>query len=98
MRKTLSILILSLVSASALASVKDYQVKRLIMMKSDCVEQSLARTETESGGLMFVAQCKNLSHYPDGVKVLCDDPEDERSCKLQTKAKSYDHLRLLQQN
>lgn len=68
------------------------------MMKSDCVEQSLVRNETESGGLLFIAQCKNLSHYPDGVKVLCDDSEDERSCKLQTKAKSYDHLRLLQQN
>lgn len=98
MRNTLSIIILSLVSVSALASVKDYQVKRLIMMKSDCVEQSLERNESENGGLLFVAQCKNLSHYPDGVKVLCEDPEDERSCKLQTKAKSYDHLRLLQSN
>lgn len=98
MRKAISFILLGLISTSALASVKDYQVKRLIMMKSDCVEQSLERNKTESGALMFVAQCKNLSHYPDGVKVLCEDPEDERSCKVQTQAKSYDHLRLLQPN
>lgn len=98
MRNSLSILILSFVPVSAFASVKDYQVKRLIMMKSDYVEQGLARNEAESGGLIFIAQCENLSHYSDGVKVLCDDAEDERSCKLKTKAKSYDHLRLLQSN
>ena len=84
------------VPPQALAAVQDYQVVRLIAMKSDCHKDTLNRqVETESQ-LVFHATCKNQSHYPDGELVECSDPDDEMSCVIQTQSKQFNNLQMLQ--
>ena len=78
------------------AAVQEYQVNRLILMKSDCVKTDLVRTDKPDGSIEFMASCKNLSHFPDGLRVICSDAENERSCKIATMAKQFDSLSLLQ--
>ena len=80
----------------AYAGIQDYQIIRLITMKSDCSRKNLERTENDNGTVSFFAACSNVSHYPDGVKVLCDDPDNEQSCKILTESKKFEHLKLLQ--
>lgn len=87
---------LLLLPISAFAGVQDYQIVRLIAMKSECSRTTLVRTELGEGKLRFHAECRNVSHYPDGVNVVCSDETDERSCTIQTEAKKFDHLKLLQ--
>ncbi len=79
------------------AGIQDYQVIRLISMKSDCVRKNLERTDHHNGTSSFFADCSNVSHYPDGVHVLCEDPENEQSCKILTESKKFNYLKLLQQ-
>jgi predicted NAD/FAD-binding protein len=88
--------VIALYAMEGMAAVQDYQVIRLIMMKSECVQDQLTRTDKSDGSIEFLAHCKNLSHYPDGLHVVCSDGEDERSCKVQTQAKQFNSLKLLQ--
>jgi hypothetical protein len=94
-RKLLSILI-TLFAIEGHAAVQDYQVIRLVAMKSDCIKNDLLRTERSDGSIEFFISCKNLSHYPDGLQVTCSNVEDERSCKIKTEAKQFNNLKLLQ--
>lgn len=79
------------------AELKDYQVGRLIMLKSECKVVTLSRNEEADGSWTYVGTCSNESFYPDGIKVTCADPEnnDERACVIHTKAKKFDSLELL---
>ncbi|MEQ8824429.1 MAG: hypothetical protein RIC14_08650 [Filomicrobium sp.] len=85
--------------SSANAELKDYQVGRLIMLKSECKVVTLSRNEEVDGSWTYLGTCSNESFYPDGIKVTCADPDnnDERACVIHTKAKQFDSLRLLQQ-
>ena len=87
-----------LVPDGARAELKDYQIARMIMLKSDCQLTALTRELKTDGSAVFTGQCKNASHYPDGIVVLCPDIEnnDERSCKIATESKTFDGLKLLQ--
>lgn len=99
MKTALVIVLASAMAAYGLpvyAGIQDYQIIRLITMKSDCSRKSLERTDNENGTVSFFAACSNVSHYPDGVKVLCDDQDNEQSCKILTKSKKFEHLKLLQ--
>ncbi|EAR62090.1 hypothetical protein [Neptuniibacter caesariensis] len=89
---------LSVVCTNVVAEVKDYQVIRLIAMKSECQREDLNRFNRDKKSVTFQAKCSNVSHYPDGVKVHCSDRGDERSCKIMTAAKEFNHLKLLQSN
>lgn len=82
----------------AQAELKDYQIARLIMLKSDCQLIELAREVKADRSAVFSGQCSNASHYPDGIVVLCPDIDnnDERSCRIATEAKTFDSLNLLQ--
>ncbi len=85
------------VGMSARAELKDYQVGRLIVFKSDCQIIGLTRTEEKDGSWTYLGTCSNETFYPDGIRVTCPDPgsNDERSCVIHTKAKKFESLELL---
>lgn len=88
----------ALVPSVTQAELKDYQIARLIILKSECQLSVLSRDVKADGSVIFTGECKNVSHYPDGIVVFCPDLDnnDERSCKIETKQKSFDNLQLLQ--
>ena len=49
------------------------------------------------GPMRFFARCENVSFHPDGIDIICPDRDDDRSCRLNTKERSFDDLRLLAQ-
>ncbi|MDJ0514050.1 MAG: hypothetical protein QNJ62_11470 [Methyloceanibacter sp.] len=82
----------------AQAELKDYQIARLIMLKSGCQLSVLLRSVKADGSVAFTGKCKNATHYPDLIIVFCPDLDsnDERSCEIKTNKKSFDNLQLLQ--
>ncbi len=93
----LLILWVLLFSLNSYAGIQNYQVVRLIAMKSDCNRSSLKRVDKANGTVVFFSECSNVSHYPDGLTVMCVDPDNEQSCKVQTQAKQFDYLKMLQE-
>ena len=83
-------------SATAVAAIQDYQIARLVAMKSESVHDQLRREDESDDGVVFHVSCANSSHYPDGVRVVCDDPEYASSCQIQTEAREYNFLEMLQ--
>lgn len=96
---SISVIAISIISATdTRAELKDYQVGRLIMLRSDCQVVGLTRKEESNGSWTYLGRCSNESFYPDGIRVRCPDPEsnDERTCVIETKARKFESLRLLQ--
>lgn len=87
-----------LLPQAAIAELKDYQIARMIMLKTECQLEDLKRNVREDGSVQFKATCKNISFYPDGVTITCPDIDenDERTCAMDAKKKSFDSLKLLQ--
>lgn len=89
-------IVLSL-ATSAHAILKDQQVARLVLLKSECILVGLARTENSDGSWSYQGKCSNEVFYPDGIDIDCPDPEsnDERTCTILTKAKRFNSLNLM---
>ncbi len=85
-----------ILASSSEAQINDYQIRRLILYKTDCKLDSLSRQPVSDGSVNFLINCENLSFYPDGVLVHCSDEDDETSCNVKTESQSFD-LKLLQQ-
>jgi hypothetical protein len=96
MKNAVAVLVLVSLCLPVYAGIQDYQIIRLITMKSYCNHKSLERTDSDNGTVTFFTSCLNVSHYPDGIFVICSDPENEQTCKIQTQAKQFNHLKLLQ--
>ena len=79
----------------ATAEVKDYQIRRMLMLKTECQVVGLDIETLEQGKGRFLAACENVSHYPDGVEILCPDTEDERECRIVTVKREFRHLESL---
>jgi len=79
----------------AKAEIKDYMIRRMLVLKTECKLDELKRSEPKEGGFKFLATCENVSFYPDGVTINCSDKDLETSCKIKTKAKKFDRLNLL---
>ena len=79
----------------AKAEIKDYMIRRMIILKTECKLDELKRSEPSEGGFKYLAICENVSFYPDGVTINCSDKDVETSCKIKTKAKKFDNLNLL---
>lgn len=100
--KRLHVLVVSLVATvpptPVAAELKDYQIARMIMLKSECQLNELDRHVNSDGSVRFKATCKNESFYPDGIEITCPDvdSDDERTCSINTKKKSFQNLELLQ--
>lgn len=78
-------------SASASAEVKEYQIRRMLMLKTECTVTGLD-ISAKGGEDRFFASCENVAHYPDGVEILCPDTEDERNCRIITEKREFRHL------
>lgn len=85
-------------SAPGAATTHEYQVRRLIYLATTCGAQSFEVLEAKPGHERFRLTCKNTSAFPDGVDVLCTDPDDDRSCVVQTRPTSFDQLELMRPN
>lgn len=79
----------------AKAEIKDYMIRRMIILKTECKLDELKRSEPKQGGFKYLAICENVSFYPDGVTINCSDKDVETSCKINTKAKKFNQLNLL---
>ena len=81
--------------STAKAEIKDYMIRRMLILKTECKLDELKRSEPSEGGFKYLAICENVAFYPDGVKITCSDKDLETSCKINTKAKKFDRLNLL---
>lgn len=93
---TVTAVLLLACPATAVAAIQDYQIVRLVAMKSECAHDQLRRENESDDAVVFHVSCKNTSHYPDGVRVVCDDPQYASSCQIQTEAREYNFLEMLQ--
>lgn len=87
-----------LLPVPARAEVKEYQIRRMLMLKTECTVIGLDTARIADDPRLrerFLATCENVSHYPDGVEIVCPDTEDERDCTLLTAKREFPHLRLL---
>lgn len=80
-----------MLTGTAVAEVKDYQIRRMLMLKTECSVTGLA-VSARDGRDHFAATCGNVAHYPDGVEILCPDTEDERECTILTRKREFLHL------
>lgn len=81
--------------APALALVQPYQVVRLITYRTSCDLAHLEDLSPRTGPMRFHATCGDLTSYPDGLDVVCDDRDDDRSCKVATAERTFRNLELL---
>jgi len=63
------------------AAILEYQIRRLILFKTGCQIVSVTRTENKDGSLIYLTKCENVSFYPDGVKIICTDPDQKPLAK-----------------
>lgn len=61
------------------------------MLKTECTVTGLD-ISVKDGRDRFFASCENVSHYPEGVEILCPDTEDERECTIVTQKREFRHL------
>lgn len=97
-RSALALAAALLPPATARAEVKEYQIRRMLMLKTECTVTGLDTARIADDPRLrerFLATCDNVSHYPDGVEIVCPDTEDERDCTLLTAKREFPHLRLL---
>jgi len=96
--KLLALLVISFSavgSGRAVGEIHDYMILRLLYLNTSCGTLSLERIEAEAPTARFRATCKDKSGYPDGLTVLCTDPDDDRLCRVETPEKTFRHLDLL---
>lgn len=83
-------------STRAVAEIKDYQIARMLNFRTECRLLSLKRlAPVGAEAERFFGECGNLVFYPDGIEVVCPEADDEWTCKIVTKKKSFDNLELL---
>lgn len=89
--------VLALVAAGpAWGEIHDYQILRLLYLATPCGVTVLTKLDSAPEIRRFRAECSNVSAYPKGVTVVCTDVNDDRSCRIETPAREFDSLRLLQ--
>lgn len=82
----------------ALAELKDFQVGRLILTRTECIlKGQLIRTEAADGSWTYHGDCSNETFYPDGIDIFCPDPDDndERNCDILTSKREFKYLEIL---
>ena len=89
------ILMVTMAADRATSEIHDYMILRLLYLNTSCGTLSLERIEVTPPLSRFKATCKNVSAFPDGLTVLCTDPDDDRECRVETPEKTFDHLDLL---
>lgn len=96
MRLPLAPVLLLVSASSASAEIHDYMIRRLLYLGTSCGVDQLERLPPPTATTRrFKALCRNVSAYPEGIFVTCTDIADDRSCKVETAAKSFDSLNLM---
>lgn len=80
---------------SAGAEIHDYMILRLVYLETSCGTEHLARIAAPEPQRRFRITCRNTSAYPEGLVITCNDPLDDRSCRIETKSQEFRHLELL---
>lgn len=84
-------------SIPAAAEIHDYMILRLVYLGTSCGTDKLSRLDAgRPDWRRFKVECRNVGAYPHGLFVTCTDPADDRSCRIETEARSFDSLELLQ--
>ncbi|MBE7198387.1 MAG: hypothetical protein INR70_11370 [Parafilimonas terrae] len=87
-----------MLASGASAEIKEYQIRRMLMLKTECGVSGIAITPVTGqpghDATRFMAECENVTHYPDGVEILCPDTEDEHDCRIVTVKRAFPHLHL----
>jgi hypothetical protein len=95
MNRIAAVLLVGMICSAAQAVTAEYQIRRLVYLKTSCGLESLVALETSSGRERFEATCNNISAYPNGLEIICTDPVDDRSCMITTRAVRFDQLQLM---
>lgn len=77
------------------AEIKDYEVLRLLYLRSACGMASITSRDTSPEKVRFKADCQNKTAFPDGAEVVCTDHHDDRSCTVETKHRNFHSLELI---
>ena len=90
----------ALTPAPAIAELKDFQIARYLITHSECILGRLTRQDNADGSWTYHGYCTNETFYPDGVDIHCPDPDDndERSCTILTRKKTFHNLELLRRH
>lgn len=91
-------LINSIMPSIGQARILDYQIRRLVLLKTKCVLISIEKNLSPESSLSFLVKCENVSFYPKGIKVICSDPDLETSCEIKTAIKKFKNLNLLKRS
>lgn len=75
--------------------IKDYEITRFVYLKTNCGLLKLNRLNPGGRPLLFHIECQNMSNWPSGMDITCDEPDDDRSCHVTTKERQFKHLDLL---
>lgn len=90
-----SVMICCTLSHQGAAITQEYQIRRLIYLSTACGIETYSIIDEKPGHEVFKVTCKNVSSYPDGIEIVCSDPDDDRSCKVTTEASHFDQLELM---
>lgn len=83
-------------AAPVRADIADYAVLRFLYLKTPCGFAAITEKSTDgSGALVFRARCRNETAFPDGARVFCADPDDDRSCQLMEQPAAFHSLDLM---
>ena len=83
-------------SQRASSEIHDYMILRLLYLGTSCGVQTLVRLDEPNANLRrFKADCRDANSYPHGIFVTCTNIDDDRSCRIDTEAKSFDSLDLM---
>jgi hypothetical protein len=73
-------------------AIKEYELRRFLMLKSECRLQTIVADSVDASGHRFNVSCGDSTAFPDGAEVLCPEPEDDRSCRMLTTPRRFDKL------
>jgi hypothetical protein len=95
-RVALASVVFAAVVSPAFGEIHDYMILRLVYLNTSCGTLSMERLDVPAPHARFKVTCKDATAYPDGLTIYCTDPDDDRLCHVETPAKTFDHLDLLQ--
>jgi hypothetical protein len=85
-------------NAAANPEIKDHEIRRFVYLKTNCGLRELKRLNSGERPLRFHVACANASGWPDGMEIACSEPDDDRSCRVTTEEKRFQHLELLKRH
>ena len=67
---------------NANAVIEDDELVQMVQTNTECTVDNVERSVSPDGQLIFQIDCSNLIFYPDGIRVVCQDPDKRDSCTI----------------